>query len=183
MGRIIKRVFLACSGLAFGLVLTACLWPGRFAYSSVCSLCGLESRNSEIHLGLFETQFAPTQQLETNAISNVLLSRRELLNHQHAWVFAAGGGAGIKCAIGHGRHLRQAVRSTNVAAFLQQLGKSSETNSLWRWRDRLLDPEQSRDAVMAVANAEDDRDEAQTWPMAAEAIFRELRKLQPAGRR
>ena len=174
MERIIKRVFLTCSGLALGLVLVACVWPGRFGYSSVCSLCGLESRNTEIHFGLFETRFAPTQQLETNAMAAVLLNRPELLNHQHTWVFATGGGAGVKCAIGHGRHLWQAVHSTTVATFLEVLGSAKETNSLWRWRDRLLDPKQSRTAVSAIEYAGEDRKEAQSWPMAAEATFREL---------
>jgi hypothetical protein len=186
MERIIKRVFLACSGLAVGVVLAACVWPGRYGYRSVCSVCGLEQWNSEVRLGPLEVPWGMLSSDETNAVSVILMNHPLISGHQHDWIFASGSGGGgiwFSKGAGRGRHLWQAVRSTNAAEFLKELGRSKETNSLWRWRDRLLDPKQSLDAVMAIASGEDNREEAQTWPVAAEAFFREVRELQPAERR
>ena len=171
MERIIKRVFLTCYGLAVGFVLAVCVWPGRFGYRSVCSLCGLEVRNTEIHFGLFETGIGKTWAYETNSVAAVLMESPSVSGHQHAWVFAAGGGAGVKCAIGDGRHLWQAVRSTNVAAFLGELARSDVTPSVLRWRDRFLNPKQSRDAMFAVMSAENERGEGEPLVRAAEEEF------------
>jgi hypothetical protein len=181
-----RLLAIAASALAIFMVVAMTVgWSG----TEVCRRCGRELHYAEWRLGLDGPVVHRVSRNETETpFSKALTPLLESQPCLNEWCFATGGNYTVvffskSCAIGHGRHLLQAIRSTNVAAFLQQLGKSAETNSLWRWRDRLLDPEHSRTAAMAVANAEDDRDEGQTWPMAAEAFFREMRGLQPAERR
>jgi hypothetical protein len=173
-----NRLLVIAAGALAGFVAVATTvgWSGN----EVCRRCGRELHYREWRLGLGGPVVHRVSRNETETpISKVLTPLFEGQRCSHEWCFAAGGNYTVvffskSCAIGGGRHLWQAVRSTNVAAFLEELGKSSETNSLWRWRDRLLDPKQSRIAVIAVASSGDDRDEGQAWPVAAEATFQDL---------
>lgn len=179
-----RLLAIAASVLAIFMVVAMTVgWSGN----EVCRRCGRELHYAEWRLGLDGPVVHRVSRKETETpISQALTPLLEGRRCSHDWCFAAGGNYTVvfskSCAIGGGRHLWQAVRSTNAAEFLKELGRSKETNSLWRWRDRLLDPKQSLDAVMAIASGEDNREEAQTWPVTAEALFREVRELQPAER-
>lgn len=182
--RIIRRLFLI-GNLGLGLVaiayaLRTSVWPGRFHYRSVCSVCGLEARTSEIHFGEFETQFGLTREYETNAIAALLLNHPAIKAHQHAWLFAVGGGAGVKCALGKGQPLWQTIRSSDsseVVAFLDELVKAGDTISVLHWRDRLLNSQQSRAAALAISLAQNGGNERKNWLMAAEEEFLDSQRL------
>ncbi len=178
MERIIKRVFLTCCCIAVGLAVAACVWPGRYGATSVCSRCGLEHWESEIHFGTLKTSLGKISKDRTNAVSAMLMNHPMISGHQHDWIGAAGSGGGgiwFSKGVGPGRHLWQAIRSTNVASFLGELASARDANSLLVWRDRLLNPKQSQDAWFAILIAENERASGRTLVEAAEEEFRNSR--------
>lgn len=175
MERTIKRAFLTACSLAHGFVVALWIWPGRYGQRSVCSRCGLERWESEIHFGQLKTSLGRAFQDETNAVSAMLMNHPIISGHQHDWIGASGSGGGgiwFSKGVGPGRHLWQAVRSTNVANFLAELASARDTNSLLVWRDRLLNPRQSQDAWFAILTAENERSGGRTLVEAAEEEFR-----------
>lgn len=176
-----RLLVIAAGALAAFLVVALTVgWSGN----EVCRRCGRELHYREWRLGLDGPVIRRVARSETETpISKVLTPLVGGQRCSHEWFFAAGGNYTVvffskSCAIGPGRHLWRAVQSTNVATFLEELGRSKGTNSLWRWRNRLFDPKQSQDAVIAVAIAEDNRDETLTWAAAAEAEWISLHPLE-----
>jgi hypothetical protein len=86
----------------------------------------------------------------------MLEKHRLIANHEHEWLFGHGGGNGVKCAIGPGRHLRSSFESTNVAAFVEALTKYTDQQTVSKWLTRLQNPELSHACLRAADYPRDD---------------------------
>jgi hypothetical protein len=100
------------------LVIAAHGFFGRFTYSSVCRHCGARQSTTEWQI-LFTsiTLFRHSTFRETPF--SVAADRYGRTKEQpHNWVFAAGGGNFILCAIGSGRYLWRSTGSPDVRRLL-----------------------------------------------------------------
>ena len=127
---------------------------GPFRYASVCVQCGAIQRTVEWRIPITDLHvFSRSVESET-ALSRVLLTNGIVRAHSHHWLFAQGAGAGVKCAIGRGRHVYPAVHRDSFAAVVLALHRRGKVAV----RDRLLrgvfDPATSR-SFLASAGAED----------------------------
>jgi hypothetical protein len=125
-------------------LVTLTVVSGPFDYSSVCDRCGALRRTSDWELPFTEfTVFTQSTESES-LLSRVLLTNSIVPPHSHHWLFIHGGGRGVKCAIGPGRHIRPAADSEEFAALVLTLHHRGQI----AFRDRVLrgvfDPDTSR---------------------------------------
>ena len=110
-------VFLAGGLLGFGLLWTPAS-PAVFGFSSYCRVCGLEQRTLRNQLPLSEVTL-----FERSVESPTLYSGAYYAgggpSHAHDFVFAAGSGNGVKCAIGDGRQQQRGAQDPDRAASLR----------------------------------------------------------------
>jgi hypothetical protein len=132
---------------AFAVLATAATFTfigDPFGYFSVCDRCGALRRTTEWKLPLSEfTVFTRSVESET-PLSRAVLTNGIVQPHTHHWLFGHGGGHGVKCAIGQGRHIRPAADSQEFARLVLML----HTHGLPALRDRVLrgafDPDTSQ---------------------------------------
>lgn len=116
---------------------------GRYRYWMICDKCAMIQSRAEWHLPLTELFLYRHSQEKPTPVSRILLQDGIVAGHEHHWVFGTGGGNGIKCAIGLGRHIFPAAESEGVAAIID----ASHRYGAHEFRDRvvgaLLDPQRS----------------------------------------
>lgn len=93
-----------------------------------------------------------THEITRTPLTEALAKQRLIPEHEHEWLFGHGGGNGIKCAIGPGRHIRRTAESTNVAAFVGAIVKYTDTNSVSKWLGRLQDAKYSYAILISVGH-------------------------------
>jgi hypothetical protein len=114
----LKWIF-AATGFAIVLGIAFTYWPYRFYYDSFCSQCGAYKSSLEWQLPHSETWFFRHSRISETALSRYLTSSSTVSRHVHRWLFAHGGGNGIRCALGDGDSIRSSMASSEVARFLQ----------------------------------------------------------------
>jgi hypothetical protein len=65
--------------------------------------------------------------------------------HDHAWLFAAGGGSGTQCAIGGGRHLWTIIRQPKSAQLVEAIQQYDGPEEAREFLKLALDPKLSQD--------------------------------------
>ena len=114
---------------------------GVFTFSSVCSRCGGVRRTTEWQIPHTEITLFTYSSEATTPLSQVLMTNNIVPTHNHNWLFAHGGGNGVRCALGDGQGLQSAVNSEDFARMIQAL----HNHGLLELRTRLLrgvfDPE------------------------------------------
>ena len=110
------------------------LMSGPFGYFSVCDRCGALRRTTNWQIPSTSLTFFTHSTETESALSQVLLTNGIVQPHEHHWLFGHGGGNGVKCAIGTGRHIRPAVDSQEFAGLVLLLHTAGETD----FRDRVL---------------------------------------------
>ena len=63
--------------------------------------------------------------------------------HQHEWLFCAGGGNGVTCAIGSGRHILPSAESEAVARLIEASQRFGEIKFHEKLLQTVFDPEVS----------------------------------------
>ena len=117
----------------FALVAVSALF-GRFNYLAVSDRCGVVRDTCQWQIPLTRlTIFQQSSERET-ALSHTLLAIRLFQHHEHRWLFVAGGGNGIRCAIGEGRHVFPSAESEGVATLSATTHRFGRT----QFRDNLL---------------------------------------------
>jgi hypothetical protein len=117
------------------VVLVGCiLTSGAFRYLSVCDRCGAIRQTTEWQIPRTRFAFFSHSSIRQTAVSLCLTTNRIVPTHGHKWVFAQGGGNGIKCALGRAHLVRSTVESLEVAQILETLERYHERN----FRDRVL---------------------------------------------
>ncbi len=125
-------------GLTCLALLAFVLGGGFFGWVSVCKVCGAE-RSSIKMLWIY-----PVHHIKRSPLSEFVAGEHLIGQHQHDWVFGAGGGAGVQCAIGEGRHLFGIIRNDEFKRFLAAVNRYRGEDDARLWLERGLDPEQTR---------------------------------------
>jgi hypothetical protein len=110
---------LTATGFVLVLGIAFAFWPYRFYYDSFCSQCGAYKWSLEWQLPHSEMWFFRHSRISETALSRYLTSSSTVSRHVHRWLFAHGGGNGIRCALGDGDSIRSSMTSSEVARFLQ----------------------------------------------------------------
>jgi hypothetical protein len=128
-----KRIAIACAIVAVvGLTVSALF--GRFGFVSVCGRCGAIRDTTEWQIPLTSLTVFRLSSEHASSVSEVLTRTGIVAAHEHKWLFCQGGGNGVRCAIGEGRHIRPAVESDGVAAVIAASQRFGEL----QFRDRVL---------------------------------------------
>jgi hypothetical protein len=136
------------------------LGGGFFQWTSFCSISGAERQSTRL-LWIIPWHKTFATQLSAFATREGLVGA-----HPHDWLFAAGGGSGVRCAIGQGRHLIGVVRDDQYCSFLRALRDYRGVDGATAWLHRGLDPAQSIDVVStfrATGSEFGDRDSFDRW--------------------
>jgi hypothetical protein len=119
---------------ALAFLLTFIVLGGAFVSALVCETCGAARHTKEWKVvGTDLTVFRHSTE-STSPLSRVLLTHGIVPAHSHQWLFAHGAGRGVKCALGEGRHIRQAAESEEFAGLVLILHQRGEKD----FRDRVL---------------------------------------------
>jgi len=128
-----RRIAIVCAFVAVvGLTVSALF--GRFGFTSVCSRCGAIRDTTDWQIPLTSITVFSLSSTHASPVSTILTSTGIIVAHEHKWLFCQGGGNGVRCAIGAGRHIRPAVESDGVAAVIAASQRFGEL----QFRDRLL---------------------------------------------
>lgn len=130
---------------AFGVI----AYP--FRYSSVCDRCGELRHTTEWMLPFSDLTLGSHSAQSNSVLARTLSTNGIVQPHTHHWLFASGGGHGVRCAIGPGRHIMGVVNSEEFASVVIRI----HTHGLTGISDRILrgalDPNTSRAfAVLAL---------------------------------
>lgn len=145
---------------------TFTLIAGPFGYASVCDKCGAVRHSRDWQLpGTEVTIFTLSKELDS-PLSRVLLRNGIVQTHPHHWLFAQGGGHGVKCALGTGRYILFAADSKEFAALVSALHQQGQM----AFRDRVLrvvfDPDTAglfRNLSFDAPTVATSASEMQTW--------------------
>jgi hypothetical protein len=107
------------AGFLLVLGVTFTLWPYRFYYDSFCSQCGAYKWSLDWQLPHSEICFFSHSTVAETSLSLYLVSSGTVQSHKHNWIFAHGGGNGIRCALGDGDSIRSSAASPKVVRFLE----------------------------------------------------------------
>jgi len=117
-----------CTLSALFIVLLTCL--ARFSWSAICDKCGAEKDTTAWQVRSTEfTVFHSATERET-PVSRAL----SVGPHSHHWIFAQGGGNGVRCALGSAHMVQFTVASHEVARLIEALNKYGEKS----FEDKLL---------------------------------------------
>lgn len=148
-----KKRIVAIGALALLLLLgLASVVFGRFGYTSVCTRCGAEEHATDWHLFGSQIILFNSSKVAATPFSDMLTTNGAISPHQHQWMFAAGGGNGVKCAIGDGRHLWSTIRSTNIATLLVWNHKYADAPFQERLLRLALAPDTAREVEFMTYN-------------------------------
>ena len=107
---------------------------GAFGSSSVCNRCGKIRDTRRWEIPLTRVALFSTSSEHETPVSMELVRSGTISEHEHEWLFSSGGGNGVTCALGEGRHIRPAVQSEGVASILATSRRFGEV----QFRDRLV---------------------------------------------
>ena len=119
---------------AFATALTFTLIAGPFGYASVCDKCGALRSTADWQLAWTQFTVSTHSTQSDSPLSQVLLTNGIVPAHSHHWLFAHGGGNGVRCAIGPGGYVRSTAKSEEFAALVLALHQRGQT----AFRDRVL---------------------------------------------
>lgn len=121
----------------------ATLSQGRFGYSEVCRQCGTIRQATEWQIPFTRlTMFRSTSERQT-PVSQALLGTGLAKQHEHHWLFVAGGGNGTMCAIGDGRHISPTAESAGVARLIEASHKYGDRQFCDKLLQTVFDPKTS----------------------------------------
>jgi hypothetical protein len=140
-------------GLAL-LILAAAAFAvfGAFGSTSVCGTCGVVQDSTEWQVPFTSVTYWHSTSISQTPLSAVVAKRQLATCPSHNWLFIHGGGNGILCAIGDGRHVHQAALSPDVAAFVSAVSEYQGQREGQRWLKMALDPEASREVLSLLAS-------------------------------
>ena len=171
------RPFLLLLGLY--LTLGACLGQfDPFSSSSVCRHCGSMRHSTKYYFPFTSTVVWESHSSVSTPVSEVLMGRGLVPRHEHGWLFCSGGGNGVTCAIGSGRHIRSTVNRSEVADLLAFMAAHDLTNELNTVRLAIFDPQMSWStagySILFTAEEFDHADEFLAWHREEWSMLMEL---------
>ena len=106
------------TGAVLVVLLGAALF-GAFGFSSVCSHCGSVRQATRWQIPFTDLTLWETHTDSRNDFSDFAARHGRSADGPHQWVFAAGGGNGITCAIGRGRYLWPTIHHCDTQRLLE----------------------------------------------------------------
>ncbi len=144
--------------LAGVVTMLAWLTGGFFKESEVCTHCGMIRHANRV-------LWIPFREIQPTDLSMYLNSLPGSDPQRHQWMFIAGRGGPIRCALGRGRELTRSAKSPEIVEALKSIRKHRGDDSAWKWTERILDPKSATDACMALyalSNPSEDFDSSYT---------------------
>ncbi|MES2661406.1 MAG: hypothetical protein V4689_22490 [Verrucomicrobiota bacterium] len=126
-----------------GLRAAAWLFGGSFRSTEVCNRCGATQHIRRV-------MWIPFRETRQTPLSDYLRSLEGAAFHSHRWLFAAGGGGLVRCALGEGRALFPVIRSEETVLALKSIRQHRGEAEAAIWTARLLDPKICHEARMAL---------------------------------
>jgi hypothetical protein len=161
------------------IAVLAMLGPCRFNSGRICTDCGRLQHTSERQLPLTSITYWSSTWIEETPLSK--MADAGLIGpHAHHWLYANGGGNGVVCAIGDGRHIVPAIHQPAVASFLRCVAAYLGPEQARRWLSVALNPERSMNlhsAIMGLgfpADGFSDSARFKAWWEANRATFDEI---------
>jgi hypothetical protein len=118
------------------LIVAVTVHPNPFGYDSYCSVCGAERDTTEWQVQGHQWTICRFSSIHATPLSKYVSSARLVAIHSHVWLFAHGGGNGVRCALGEGDSLRNVVTNSNVVQLLQyakEYGASDEDQKVLKF--------------------------------------------------
>jgi len=144
-----KRIaFISIGLLVTGLVAFFC----TFGSISVCNVCGATQTETDFQLPFIDVTYWSMKHVESTTLSRTVERLNLCPPHQHEFVFAHGGGNGVMCAIGQGRHFLGACQYDELSAFVADVAKYRSNSVAAEWLTESLDPDRSS-RVMYIARS------------------------------
>jgi hypothetical protein len=129
-----KKQLIAGGLVAAVLAVGAAAIYGRFSYSSVCRQCGAVRDTAEWQVPLTSATVIRNSTERDTPVSRTLQQLGLVLHHEHQWLFVAGGGNFVRCAIGEGHSIFPSLDSDGVARLLESVNEFGEIE----FRDKVL---------------------------------------------
>jgi hypothetical protein len=130
------------------LFLVASIGSCGFSSTRVCHTCGLVQHHYEHQLPLMQVTYWTSQSTAETQLSRMLRGKNLVVDHDHDWVFRAGGGNGIACAIGPARNWH--CDTSALVSFLADVAKYDGNEAALYAKDRLLDRTENDPLMSAV---------------------------------
>src|SRR5438552_2240503 len=122
------------TGVAAAVLAVYIVVYGAFGFSSVCSRCGAVRLATAWQIPRTSIPVFSRSSIHQTPVSICLMTNRIAPPHRHQWVFAQGGGNGVRCALGGAHMVRSTVESSQVAQLLEALQRYGESS----FRDKVL---------------------------------------------
>ena len=126
-----------------GITAAAWVWGGFFRETHICTHCGAIQEVRRV-------MWVPFSETRQTPLSDYLRSLEGADSKPHRWVFAAGHGGPIRCALGTGRELFTVIRSEESVVALKAIRRHRGDAVAAIWTARLLDPKLCREARVAL---------------------------------
>jgi len=127
--------------------------PFRFGYFSVCRECGAVRKTIERQVPLTRLSYWTTHTIEETYLSSAVGRLGLLGAHQHDWLFGAGGGNGVVCALGDGRQIRTNAELYTIARFVENVSESEGEEAARKWLAYALDPKNGHGLRYALSSS------------------------------
>lgn len=166
-------------GCALGamVMLALSVFLGPFRYATVCTHCGMIRSTTEWQVPFTSITVFRQSTERATPLSTVLMNDGIVAQHDHDWLFCHGGGNGVLCALGRGRHIGSSVESEGVAAMIGTCNTYGELLMRDKILNALFDPDTSsavkRMAVRFPLNGFSDASSLRDWMDQNREIFAE----------
>jgi len=155
-------------GCVLIVAMTLVLWPFCFGYTAICTKCGAEEHVREWRVPFCDLTFFRYSSIVETPLSSSLAPSGLVAEHSHNWLFAAGGGNGVTCAIGSGRYLWNITRQPNSGRLLEAIQTYDGPDKARRLLDFALNPEYSQNDILSMVklfptNGFSNKEQFHTW--------------------
>ncbi len=161
------------------VILFIAMW-GCFSGTSICSICGATQSETQWQVPFAELTYWRTKSVSNTCLSTLANNSGLCPPHTHRWIFAHGGGNGITCAIGQGRHIGTAALNPQWAEILSAVATYRDKETASKWLKISLDPKRSMSFVGLLLHLPEggfhDRETFETW---WKSNVTETEKLEP----
>ena len=143
--------------IIYGAIAFSCVIAvqfGTFNFESIGSSSGIIQSTTLWQIPFTEVTYF-TSRHERETLLSKVIARNDLFSmREQVWIFSNGGGNGVMCAIGEGRHLRSAVYFPEVAFFVDAVAKYRGKSIAQAWLKLILNPKQSTGVTNAIRSGE-----------------------------
>lgn len=124
-----------------------------FHSTLICFRCGMVNYRQDRQLPYIPFTWKRTNKIEHTPLSRLLTEEGIIASHEHDWIFVAGNGNFIVCALGDGRSM-MGVHEDQSVSFIRNIITYLDKKTARRWALRILHPDISHGVLIALRNEE-----------------------------